>query len=83
MRTGRTIETLRYDGPVNDLQFDSRRILVASKGSSGVAVYNRTTLLQTELSANGHQGPVNRLRFMDRYLATGGDDGMVKVWSLA
>ena len=83
LRVGKTMETLRYEGPVTDLQFDSRRILVANKGSHAVAVYNRTTLLQTELSANGHQGPVNKLRFMDRYLATGGDDGLVKVWSLA
>lgn len=83
LRTGRAIDKLKYDGAVTDLQFDSRRILVANKGSDAVAVYNRTTLRQTELSANGHQGPVNRLRFMDRYLATGGEDGMVKVWSLA
>lgn len=34
-------------------------------------VYNRTTLQNDTLTLNGHTGPVERLRFMDRYLATG------------
>ena len=82
LRTGRTIDTLRYDGPVTDLQFDSRRILVAG-GTNAVQVFNRTTLQQTELIVNGHTSPVERLRFMDRYLATGARDATVKIWSLA
>jgi division protein 1 len=83
LRTGRTIDTLRYPGRVTDLQFDTRRILVANDASNAVSVYNRTTLQQTELAVNGHAGPVEKLRFMDRYLATGGQDGLVKIWSLA
>lgn len=82
LRTGRTIETLRYDGPVTSLQFDSRRILVAG-GTNNVQVFNRTTLQQTELIINGHTSPVERLRFMDRYLATGARDSTVKIWSLS
>lgn len=82
LRTGRTIETLRYDGPVTSLQFDSRRIMVAG-GTNNVQVFNRTTLQQTELIVNGHTSPVERLRFMDRYLATGARDSTVKIWSLS
>ncbi|KAK9899757.1 WD40 repeat-like protein [Cystobasidium minutum MCA 4210] len=82
LRTGRTIETLRYDGPVTSLQFDSRRIMVAG-GTNNVQVFNRTTLQQTELVINGHTSPVERLRFMDRYLATGARDSTVKIWSLS
>lgn len=82
LRTGRTIESLRYDGPVTSLQFDSRRILVAG-GTNNVQVFNRTTLQQTELVINGHTSPVERLRFMDRYLATGARDSTVKIWSLS
>lgn len=81
LRTGRTVDTLRYDGPVTALQFDTRRILVAG-GTNAVQVYNRTTLQQSELMLNGHTSPVERLRFMDRYLATGGKDGFVKIWNL-
>lgn len=81
LRTGRTIETLRYDGPVTSLQFDSRRIMVAG-GTNNVQVFNRTTLQQTELVINGHTSPVERLRFMDRYLATVARDSTVKIWSL-
>lgn len=82
LRTGRTIDTLRYDGPVTALQFDSRRILVAG-GTDAVQVFNRTTLQQSELIVNGHTSPVERLRFMDKYLATGSRDATVKIWSLA
>ena len=82
LRTGRTIDTLRYEGPVTDIQFDSRRILVAG-GTNAIQVFNRTTLQQTELVVNGHTSPVEKLRFMDKYLATGGRDATVKIWSLA
>ena len=82
LRTGRTVDTLRYDGPVTALQFDTRRILVAG-GTNAVQVYNRTTLQQTELVVNGHTSPVERLRVMDKYLATGGKDGIIKLWATA
>ncbi|GAA5947503.1 hypothetical protein JCM1841_002469, partial [Sporobolomyces salmonicolor] len=45
-------------------------------------VFNRTTLQHSTLSINGHTSPVERLRFMDRYLATGGRDCAVKIWAL-
>ena len=44
--------------------------------------FNRTTLQHSTLSINGHTSPVERLRFMDRYLATGGRDCTVKIWAL-
>jgi division protein 1 len=45
-------------------------------------VFNRTTMQHTSLVLNGHTGPVERLRFMDRYLASGARDKTVKLWSL-
>lgn len=45
-------------------------------------VYNRTTLEHSTLSINGHTAPVEKLRFMDKYLATGSRDCTVKLWAL-
>ncbi|GAA98897.1 uncharacterized protein L969DRAFT_95575 [Mixia osmundae IAM 14324] len=81
LRTGAVAETLRYDHAVSALQFDTRKIVVAA-GENAIKVYNRTTLQQTSLLVNGHTSPAERLRFMDRYLATGSRDATVKVWSL-
>ncbi|CEQ40661.1 SPOSA6832_02311, partial [Sporobolomyces salmonicolor] len=81
LRTGSISDTIRYDHPVTALQFDSRKI-VAAAGENGVKVFNRTTLQHSTLSINGHTSPVERLRFMDRYLATGGRDCAVKIWAL-
>lgn len=45
-------------------------------------VYNRTSGEHTRLIVNGHTKPAERLRFMDKYLVTGGRDGTAKVWAL-
>lgn len=45
-------------------------------------IYNRTSMQQSTLFTNGHTKPVERLRYMDRYLVSGGRDSMVKIWSL-
>ena len=45
-------------------------------------VYNRTSMQQSTLLTNGHTKPVERLRYMDRYLVSGGRDSTVKIWSL-
>ncbi|KAH8834802.1 WD40-repeat-containing domain protein [Flagelloscypha sp. PMI_526] len=82
LRTGGTLQTLKYDFPVNDLQFDSRKVIAATEGDSGVKIFNRTSGQQSTITMNGHSEPVQRLRFMDRYLVTGGREGTVKVWSL-
>jgi len=37
---------------------------------------------QSSLMINGHTQPVERLRYMDRYLASGGRDHTIKVWAL-
>ncbi|GAA5908537.1 hypothetical protein JCM6882_001293 [Rhodosporidiobolus microsporus] len=81
LRTGAIADTIRYDHAVTALQFDSRKI-VAAAGENGVKVYNRTTMQHSTLQINGHTSPVERLRFMDRYLATGGRDATVKIWAL-
>ncbi|GAA6012326.1 hypothetical protein JCM10207_002805 [Rhodosporidiobolus poonsookiae] len=81
LRTGAIADTIRYDHAVTALQFDSRKI-VAAAGENGVKVYNRTTMQHSSLQTNGHTAPVERLRFMDRYLATGGRDATVKIWAL-
>jgi hypothetical protein len=47
-----------------------------------VQVYNRTSMQHSTLQTNGHMKPVERLRYMDRYLVSGGRDATVKIWSL-
>ncbi|KAK0208029.1 WD40-repeat-containing domain protein [Desarmillaria ectypa] len=81
LRTGGVFETLKYDHAVTALQFDTRK-LVAAAGENGIKVYNRTSMQQSTLSTNGHTHPVQRLRYMDRYLVSGGRDSTVKIWSL-
>ncbi|TNY22885.1 WD40-repeat-containing domain protein [Rhodotorula diobovata] len=81
LRTGSISDTLRYDHAVTSLQFDSRKVLCTA-GGNDVSVYNRTTMEHSSLRTNGHHAPVERLRFMDRYAASGGRDAMVKVWAL-
>ncbi|KAJ3576265.1 hypothetical protein NP233_g517 [Leucocoprinus birnbaumii] len=78
LRTGGTIETIKYDHAVTALQFDSRKI-VAAAGDNALKVYNRTSMQQSGLVTNGHTQPAERLRYMDRYLVTGGRDSTVKI----
>jgi division protein 1 len=47
-----------------------------------VKVYNRTTHAHIRLIVNGHTKPAEKLRFIDRYLVSGGRDGCAKVWSM-
>ncbi|KIK70369.1 hypothetical protein GYMLUDRAFT_65603 [Collybiopsis luxurians FD-317 M1] len=81
VRTGGVFETLKYDHPVTALQFDTRKV-VAATGENGIKIYNRTSMQHSTLLTNGHMSPVERLRYMDRYLVTGARDATVKVWSL-
>ncbi|KAI4519870.1 WD40 repeat-like protein [Schizophyllum commune Loenen D] len=81
LRTGGTFETLHYDYPVTALQFDTRKV-VAAAGENGVKVYNRTSMQKSTLSTNGHTKPAQRVRYMDRYMVSGGRDAMLKIWSL-
>lgn len=81
LRTGAIADTLRYDHAVTSLQFDSRKV-VAAAGENSVKVYNRTTMEHSALQLNGHTAPAEKLRFMDRYLASGGRDATVKIWAL-
>lgn len=81
MRTGSISDTLRYDHAITSLQFDSRKVLCTA-GGNDVSVYNRTTMERSSLRTNGHSAPAERLRFMDRYAASGGRDACVKVWAL-
>lgn len=81
LRTGTIADTIKYDYPVTSLQFDTRKIMAAT-GENGIKVFNRTTLQHTSLTVNGHMKPAERLRYMDRYAATGGKDAVVKIWAL-
>ncbi|KAL1749135.1 WD40-repeat-containing domain protein [Schizophyllum fasciatum] len=81
LRTGGTFETLHYDFPVTALQFDTRKV-VAAAGENGVKVYNRTSMQKSTLGTNGHTQPAERVRYMDRYMVSGGRDAMLKIWSL-
>ncbi|KAF7310505.1 Trp-Asp repeats containing protein [Mycena chlorophos] len=81
LRTGGVFETLKYDHAVTALQFDTRKI-VAATGENGIKIYNRTSMQHSTLQTNGHIKPVERVRYMDRYLVSGGRDSVVKIWSL-
>ncbi|KIL70580.1 hypothetical protein M378DRAFT_471451 [Amanita muscaria Koide BX008] len=81
LRTGGIFQTLEYDHVVTALQFDTRKT-VAAVGENGIKVYNRTSMQHSTLATNGHTKPVERLRYMDRYLVSGGRDSMLKIWSL-
>ena len=78
MRTGGIFETLKYDHPVTALQFDTRKI-VAATGENGLDLYNRTSMQHSRLLTNGHTRPAERLRYMDKYLVSGGRDATVEV----
>lgn len=81
MRMGAVSELHKYEFPVTAVQFDSRKV-VAAVGENGVEVYNRTTAEHSRLIVNGHTKPAERLRFMDKYLISGGRDGCAKVWAM-
>ncbi|KAL0576385.1 Mitochondrial fission protein [Marasmius crinis-equi] len=81
LRTGGIFETLNYEHPVTALQFDTRKI-VAATGENGVKIYNRTSMQHSTLMTNGHTKPVERLRYMDRYMVSGARDATMKIWSL-
>ncbi|KAI0700448.1 WD40 repeat-like protein [Cytidiella melzeri] len=81
LRTGGMFETLKYDHAVTALQFDTRKI-VAATGQNGIDIYNRTTMQHSSLLTNGHTRPAEKLRYMDKYLVSGGRDAMVKIWAL-
>jgi len=81
IRTAGIPDTIRFEYPVSSLQFDSRKV-VAGAGENGVKIYNRTTMQLSTMRTNGHTAPCERVRYMDRYLVTGGRDSFVKVWAL-
>lgn len=81
LRTGGTLDTIKFNHAVSSLQFDTRKV-IATAGENGIKVYNRTTTQQTTLVTNGHMQPVECVRYMDRYLISGGQDSKLKIWSL-
>ncbi|KZT31932.1 WD40 repeat-like protein [Sistotremastrum suecicum HHB10207 ss-3] len=81
LRTSGTIDSLTYEGPVTSLQFDSRKI-ISCCGENGIKIYNRTSQHNSTLTTNGHTAPAVSLRYIDRYLVSGGRDSTVKVWAL-
>lgn len=82
LRTGTISDTIKYFDSITSLQFDSRKI-VSTSGTNHINVYNRTTLEHSKIDeGNGHLDVVERLRYLDRYLISGGKDGLCKVWSI-
>ncbi|KAK4688019.1 hypothetical protein P7C73_g2094, partial [Tremellales sp. Uapishka_1] len=81
IRMGTVAEVHRYEFPVTALQFDSRKV-VACTGENGIEVYNRTTHDHKRLVVNGHTKPAERMRFIDKYLVSGGRDGCAKIWAM-
>ncbi|WVQ64748.1 mitochondrial division protein 1 [Kwoniella botswanensis] len=81
LRMGQASEVHRYEYPVTALQFDSRKV-VACTGENGLENYNRTTHQHSRLITNGHIKPVEKMRFIDKYLVSGGRDGAAKVWAM-
>lgn len=59
--------------------FGRRGMLIVSNFSQ---IYNRTSMQHSTLMTNGHTRPVERLRYMDRYMVSGGRDSVVKIWAL-
>lgn len=59
-----------------------RAMCLCCKGLTKMQIYNRTTHAHTRLIVNGHTKPAEKLRFIDRYLVSGGRDGTAKVWSM-
>ena len=55
---------------------------ISSKLTHITQIYNRTSMQHSTLSTNGHIRPVEKLRYMDRYLLSGGRDATVKIWAL-
>lgn len=98
LRTGSIFETIHFDHAVTALQFDSRKVVGAAGENGikvfyfsidtvsllklSSKIYNRTSTHLSTLATNGHTKPVERLRYMDRYLVTGGRDAKIKIWSL-
>ncbi|WRT63656.1 mitochondrial division protein 1 [Kwoniella shivajii] len=81
LRMGQAAEVHKFEYPVTALQFDSRKV-VACTGENGVEVYNRTTHQHSRLITNGHIKPAEKMRFIDKYLVSGGRDGSAKVWAM-
>ncbi|EGG12921.1 uncharacterized protein MELLADRAFT_41592 [Melampsora larici-populina 98AG31] len=82
LRTGTISDTIKYFDSITSLQFDSRKI-ISTSGTNHINVYNRTTLEHSKIDeGNGHLDVVERLRYLDRYLISGGKDGLCKVWSI-
>ncbi|CAE6372877.1 unnamed protein product [Rhizoctonia solani] len=76
----RTASPATTGSGIGDVQFDSRKIVAAA--DNGVEIFNRISQQYTTLTVNGHHGPVERLRYIDRYLVSGGRDATVKIWAL-
>nr|XP_018266624.1 mitochondrial division protein 1 [Kwoniella dejecticola CBS 10117]OBR88782.1 mitochondrial division protein 1 [Kwoniella dejecticola CBS 10117] len=81
LRMGQSSEIHKFEYPVTALQFDSRKV-VACTGENAVEVYNRTTHQHSRLVTNGHIKPAEKMRFIDKYLVSGGRDGAAKVWAM-
>lgn len=98
LRTGSVFDTLTYTSPVSSLQFNATKIISSGTSSEidvsyqshahlyidvlncVTQIYNRTSFQHTPLS--GHKNCVNTIRFRNDTLASGGNDNVIKLWSI-
>ncbi|CAO3634041.1 unnamed protein product [Cunninghamella blakesleeana] len=79
LRTGSVFETLTFSEPISSLRFNASRIMNTAD-SNDINIYNRTSFQHSRLS--GHTDTVNTLQLKKDTLASGGKDGVVKLWAM-
>ncbi len=89
--TGENGVKVRFSSAIYVITFVSRGRWASSSAAERCAyrvrlsipqIYNRTSMQHSTLMTNGHTRPVERLRYMDRYMVSGGRDSVVKIWAL-
>lgn len=78
LRTGKVLNSLQFESPIKDLQFDSRKIMIAGV-NDGLALYNRVSDEYESLKIGS---TVNTLEYLDTYMVTGSDNGEIKCWAI-
>ncbi|TIB78606.1 WD40 repeat-like protein [Wallemia mellicola] len=66
LRTGKVLNSLHFESPIKDLQFDSRKIMIAGV-NDGLALYNRVSDEYESLKIGS---TVNTLEYLDTYMVT-------------
>ncbi|KAI9304031.1 WD40-repeat-containing domain protein [Cunninghamella echinulata] len=80
LRTGSVFETLTFSEPVSSLRFNTERIMSTTIDTNDIHIYNRTSFQRSKLT--GHTDSANTLQLKKDTLASGGKDGVVKLWAM-